>query len=464
MYLLSLLKDYVIPFVIALSGLVFFHELGHYLVARAFNVKILTFSLGFGKKIWGRRFGPDQTEWQIGWIPLGGFVRMVDEAEGNVAPEDLPRAFSQQTVWKRFAIVAAGPVVNLLLAVVLYWGIFVGGMEELRARIAQPAPDSIAAQAGFQQGDVIVAVGDEVVRSWGELHWVMVKRAVDGAPVKLRVKTDEGQLVDRVLLLDSVKLDNADADPMHQLGMAPWTPKTTPVFRDVVPNKPAALAGFRSGDKVLAVGEHVVDDVNTLMATIAASADQPLRFRVKRAEGSEETLTVVPVSETNEKGKTVGRIGVQISGEISEADRQQWHDAMFETVRYGPVEAISKAAMKTWESSVLTLRLMGRMILGKMSWKSVSGPISIANYAGKAAQLGFQHFMNLVAALSVGLGILNLLPIPVLDGGRLLYYLYEIVRGEPLSERVADYGQRVGLALILMLMVVAFFNDISRLL
>ncbi len=459
----SVLTTYILPFVFALSVLVFFHELGHYAVARFFNVKVITFSIGFGKKLWSRRFGPDQTEWALSLIPLGGFVRMVDEAEGDVSPEDLPRAFSRQSVYKRFAIVAAGPLVNLVLACFIFWGVFVGGIDEPRARLGQPPAQTQAAYAGLESGDEITAVNEEPVRSWSELHWLVVKHTVDGGSIQLSLKTEDGRRLERELSLEGVSLEGENADPLRQLGLTLWRPFAPPVFADVVEGKAAAAAGILKNDRVLSVDEKPISSMTELMNVIKASPGNSLMMRVLGEDGGERQVNVTPAAEKDDRGQLVGRIGVSISDGMTDALRQEWHETMMQRVSYGPIESIGKAVLKTWESSILTLRLMGRMVIGEMSWKSVSGPISIANYAGKAAQMGLEHLINLMAALSVGLGVLNLLPIPVLDGGRLMYYLYEIVRGKPLPERFSDYGQRIGLAMILALMAIAFFNDISRL-
>ena len=458
-----LLLDYIVPFLLAVGVLVFFHELGHYLVARAFNVKILTFKIGIGKTLFSRRFGRDQTEWAVGVLPLGGFVRMVDEREGTVAPQDLPRAFTQQNVYRRFAIVAAGPLANFLLAVMFYWGIFVGGMDEFRARIAAPPAQTLASQAGFEAGDLITGVDDETVRSWDDLNWILVKKIVKGQPVHLAIETQEGRQRERVLDVSSLRLDERDSSPLRQAGLILWRPKMSPVLSEISENRPAHQAGLRAGDRVLSIDGVPVDSVEGMIQTISRSAGRSLNVQVEGAEGGRRTLGVTPVAESDGNGQTVGRIGIKVSTEVSEEQREQWREYMYVHVNYGPVESLTRALKKTWDSAVLTLRMMGRMVLGQISWKSVSGPITIADYAGKAAKLGVAHYVNLMAAISIGLGVLNLLPVPVLDGGHLLYYLFEIVRGKPLPEQLIEYGQKIGVGLILALMMLAIFNDFSRL-
>ncbi len=449
------LLNYLIPFALALGLLILVHEMGHYLVARWCGVKVLRFSIGFGKSLYVRRAGRDGTEWAIAAFPLGGYVKMLDEREAPVAPAELHRSFNRQSVYRRFAIVAAGPLANFLLAIVLYWGLFVVGTDELRPRLALSDTPAIAAAAGVREGDLVVAVDAEPVRSWQDLRWVLLRHALDRREVLLQVRTLEEVETFRRLDLTGIAIDGEDQDLIARIGLKPWRPLIRPVLGRLTEDGAAARAGLRPGDEVVAIGGEPIAAWSELVLKVREAPGLPLRFGVRR-EGAEAEYLVTPDA-ASENGERIGRIGVAV------AEPAPGGLSMFASVRYGPFEAAAKAVRQTWETSVLSLQMIGRMITGEVSWKNLSGPVTIADYAGQSAQLGLSHYLKFVALISISLGVLNLLPIPVLDGGHLLYYTVEIIKGGPIPERVMEIGQQIGLVLLVMLMAFAFYNDINRL-
>lgn len=449
------LLNYLIPFVLALGLLILVHELGHYLVARWCGVKVLRFSLGFGKPLLVRKAGRDQTEWALAAFPLGGYVKMLDEREAPVAPAELHRAFNRQSVYRRFAIVAAGPIANFLLAIVLYWGLFVVGSDELRPRLALSDTPAIAQAAGVRDGDLVLAVDGEVVRSWQDLRWVLLRNALDEREVVLQVRTLEEVEAFRRLDLAGLPIEDASQDLIVRIGLKPWRPEIPAVIGRVADDSAAARAGLRTGDEVLSIEGVGVAGWSDLVARVRDAAGRSLRFELLRA-GERLSVDVTPDA-VSDQGERFGRIGVGV------AEPVQGTLSMFAEVRYGVGEGLVKAVRQTWETSVLSLQMIGRMLTGEVSWKNISGPVTIADYAGQTAQLGLSHYLKFVALISISLGVLNLLPIPVLDGGHLLYYTVEIIKGGPIPERIMEIGQQIGLTLLIMLMAFAFYNDINRL-
>ena len=447
--------EYLIPFVLALGLLILVHELGHYLVARSCGVKVLRFSIGFGRPLLKWTSGADRTEWALAAFPLGGYVKMLDEREGEVAPSELHRAFNRKPVSRRFAIVAAGPLANFLLAIVLYWGLFVGGAEELKPRLALIEGASIAAQAGIRDGDLVTAVGEDAVRSWPELRWALLRHALDARRVTLQVQTDEGTAAMRTLDLSGISIDDGESDLIERMGFRPWRPHIPAVVGRIVDDGAAAQAGLQVGDRVVSLGGEPVDSWIDLVERVRVAPGQPLEAVVVRGDRLVET-TLTPQT-TEENGEQVGKVGIAV------AEPLEGRDEMFAVVRYGPAEGLWKAVAQTWETSVLSLKMIGRMIIGEVSWKNLSGPVTIADYAGQSAKLGLSHYLKFIALISISLGVLNLLPIPVLDGGHLLYYVIEIIKGGPVPERVMEIGQQIGLIALAMLMAFAFYNDITRL-
>lgn len=448
--------EYLIPFVIALGGLIFFHELGHYAVARWCGVKVVRFSVGFGRPLLRWTVGRDRTEWVLAAFPLGGYVKMVDEREGEVPEEDRPRAFNRQSVWRRIAIVAAGPLANFLLAILVYWGLFSAGTETLRPRIAlTEASQSIAREAGLNDGDTVVAISGSEVKSWEDLRWLLLREVLDGNRAELVVRSDERGETRRTLDFDGVSIDDPQSDLIQRIGIQPWRPHISPVVGRILADGAADRAGLAEGDRLIEIDGEPIDSWEELVAAVRDRADESLPIIVER-DGARFERILIPEG-TDVDGVRTGRIGIGV------ADTAGLREQMFTTVRYGPVESFTRALNKTWQTSVLTLKMIGRMVTGDVSWKNLSGPVTIADYAGQTARLGLAHYLAFVALISISLGVLNLLPIPVLDGGHLLYYMIEILKGSPVSERAMQAGQQVGLVLLAMLMAFAFYNDITRL-
>ena len=441
-------------FLVTLGVLVVIHELGHFWVARLCGVKVLRFSVGFGRIVWSRAFGPDGTEWALSAIPLGGYVKMADEREGDVAPRDVPRAFNRQNVWKRIAIVAAGPVANLLLAVLMFAGTFMAGIPGTQALLAAPPAGSPAAQAGLAAGDLVAAVDDDDVASLQDLRWRLV-RAQGRDAVTLAVERPEsrGARTTRTLSLTTLKPADWEGNAMASLGLK--SDLGSPLVDQVMPGKPADRAGMKAGDRIVAIdGEPVRSPSDVAMLTNAKPGGE-LRFRVAR-DGAEFDAPLVAEA-IEQGGRTVGIAGIRLRVDPETAAKRAV------TVRYGPIDALAQGARKTWELSAFTLRMLGRVFTGDASLKNISGPLTMADFAGQSAQQGALVFVGYLALISISLGVLNLLPVPLLDGGHLLYYFAELIKGSPVSDRAFEVGQRIGMAVLAMLMALALFNDVSRL-
>ncbi|PKO84064.1 MAG: RIP metalloprotease RseP [Betaproteobacteria bacterium HGW-Betaproteobacteria-11] len=451
----AMLIGYLGAFILALGILVVVHEMGHYLMARACGVKVLRFAFGFGRTLCSWRIGKDQTEWAIAAFPLGGYVKMADEREGTVAAEDLPRAFNRQPLGRRALIVVAGPAANLLLAVVLYWLLFMAGMNELKPRLGAPPAGSPAAVAGVPVGALVRAVNDKPILSWQDLRWEVMRQAMDAVPLRVDVLTEEGTAASFAIDNLGIPLAAIEKDPLGPLGLVLYRPPMPAVIGQVMPGSAAAEAGLRSGDRVLAVDGRPIREWAELSALIRTAGERSLLFDIERT-GQRMQLSARPrIGE--EGGVRVARLGVMVHTDGSEAA------GMMTVVRYGPLEAAWRALAKTWDTAIISLRMMGRMVSGDLSWKNLSGPVTIADYAGQSAQLGLATYLSFLALISISLGVLNLLPVPILDGGHLLYYLAEFIKGGPLSERVLEIGQQIGLALLALLMAFAFYNDLTRL-
>jgi regulator of sigma E protease len=450
------LLHYLLAFLVVIGVLVVVHEYGHYQVARWCGVKILRFSVGFGPVLWERKLGQDQTEWAVALLPLGGFVRMLDEREAPVAPDELHRAFNRQSVFKRSLVVAAGPVANLLLAVFLYWGLFWQGGEELRPVLAAPPASSVAAQAGIRDGDLVLSLDQDTSASWSDFRWLLLQKSAETDLVQLKVLQADGQHVTRTLSLASVQAQGWEGDALEQLGVRLYRPKLAARIGSVLADSPASRAGLQTDDVVEAVDGLPVADWIQLVQTIQCSASKPLRLTIRRYQQS-LTLSVTPEA-GRQGGREVGKIGIGVAA--SEIDKL---NALKAFVSYDPLVAASKAVREVWDKTEFSFVMLGKMLLGEVSWRNLSGPVSIADYAGQSAQLGLSYYLKFMALVSVSLGVLNLLPIPVLDGGHLLYYTIEAIRGRPLPEHVLLWLQKAGLALLLSLMTFAFINDLSRL-
>jgi regulator of sigma E protease len=442
-------------FVLALGVLITVHELGHYLAARLCNVKILRFSVGFGKPLWLGRYGRDQTEWALAAFPLGGYVKMLDEHEGEVAEHDLPRAFNRQSLGKRSFIVVAGPLANLLLAVVLYWFLFLSGVEEPRPIIGAPPAGTLAAEAKVGAGVTARSVSGTPVATWTELRWEILRHVLDRDAVVLETIDPTGNI--EFHRIDLARLDSAvlDGDVMQALGLRLHRPDLPGVIGRVQADSPAARAGVLAGDKVVAIDDRPVANWHDVATAIRAAGARELLLEVGR--GTEILQIPVMPELVDEGGKPVARIGIAVR------DDPDWRRDIMTTVSYGPGESLQKALAQTWDTSILSLRMIGRMIVGELSVRNISGPVTIADYAGQSARMGGDHYLRFLALISISLGVLNLLPIPVLDGGHLMYHLAELIKGGPLSERAMEIGQQIGLTLLALLMGLALYNDILRL-
>jgi len=433
-------------FVVALGTLIVVHEFGHYLIARLSGVKVLRFSVGFGRPLFTRKLGRDQTEWVVAAFPLGGYVKMLDEREGEVPPAELDRAFNRQSVHKRFAIVLAGPVANFLLAIFVYWLLFMHGVPGSRPVVDAPAPGTPAAAAAFQSGDTIAAIGDKPVRTWEEVRLALLKSAVARRAVDVEVRTDNGTFGLRKLDLSGMRPDQVNSDFLDAVGLAPVKGGVRPVIETVLQGSVAERAGLHPGDRIVAVNGAAVNSWEQLVKAVRANPGVPTQLTVRKSTGEQTVLTLTPEAAT-ENGQSIGKIGV----------------GPFINVQYGVGSALWHAVKKTWDMSAFTLEMLGRMIIGEVSLKNLSGPITIADYAGQSAQMGWMAYVTFIAVISISLGVLNLLPVPVLDGGHLMYYIAEIIRGRPVSERALEIGQRIGMIVLFSLMAFAIYNDIYRL-
>jgi regulator of sigma E protease len=438
-------------FLVAISILVVVHEFGHYLAARLAGVKVLRFSVGFGRPLFSRRFGRDQTEWSVAVLPLGGYVKMLDEREGEVPAAEAHRSFSRATVWRRIGIVIAGPVANFLLAILFYWALLWHGLPALKPMIGEPPAGTPAAQAGLVAGDEIRRVNGVDTPSFQDLRLNLLRGGV--AADALTLELADGRSVQ----LDASKIETEDLerDVLRPLGIVRYDPEIEPIIGQVLPGSAAARAGFQPGDRLIAANGQAVANWQEWVQRVRQHPAQSLRIEYER-QGQRGELTVIPDA-VDEAGERIGRIGA--GPRIDEAVLA----TLMTEVRYGPFEALLQGAEKTLDMSLFTLEMMGRMVLGQVSWKNLSGPLTIADYAGQSASLGWVSFVGFLALVSVSLGVLNLLPIPLLDGGHLMYYVAEALTGRPVSERTMEIGSRIGMALLLLLMSFALFNDLRRL-
>lgn len=446
-------------FVVALGVLIAVHEWGHYRVALACGVKVLRFSIGFGPTLWSHTSARTGIEYVLGALPLGGYVRMLDEREAEVAANERHRAFNVQPLARRAMIVAAGPLANLLLAVGLYAGVNWIGLEQARAVLSTPAPTTLAAMAGLRGGEQVIAAGYdaqtmEPVQSFEEIRWWLTRATLARQDVWLAVAGERGFSASTFRLTTSA-LPGTDVGPVTMAQIGITAPRSQPLLGELVAGDAAEVAGLRPGDRVLQVNGSVVPDAMMLRATIRASGqsgrEQPQVWLIERG-GEQLSLSVTPRA-VQEQGGTIGRVGAAIGGPVERV-----------TVRYGVWDGLRRAVLQVWDIGLLSLRMMVRMVVGEASLQNLSGPLSIADYAGKSASAGVVHYVLFLALISVSLGVLNLLPIPVLDGGHLMYYLWEWLIGAPPSERWMDGLQRAGVAVLMGMMAIAMWNDISRLL
>jgi regulator of sigma E protease len=449
----------VLAFVFTLGVLIVVHEYGHYRIAVACGVRVLRFSIGFGRVLWRRQAKSDGTEFVICALPLGGYVRMLDEREGPVAPADLDRAFNRKTLWQRAAIVVAGPAANLLLAILLYSAAHWIGVDEPKAVLGPPAAASVAERAGLHSGDWVRSVSSDGnewrdVRSLTDLRWQVTQSLLHGESLELMVSDRDGHGQRRATLdLASLAASEVDAKLMQRIGLG--GAYSEPVLGEVKAGGAGAAAGLKTGDRILAIDGRAIVDAAEARDAIRASGKtgvaMPMQWRIGR--GAARLDLVVTPAIVVEAGNRIGRLEV-VPGQQPE----------MVSVRYGVVEGFSAAVTQTWQMSAITVKMLGKMIIGQASLKNLSGPVTIADYAGQSVRLGLAYYLGFLAVVSVSLGVLNLLPLPVLDGGHLMYYLFEAVTGRQVSELWLERLQRGGVAIMLMMMSLALYNDMARLL
>ncbi|MGY2281688.1 sigma E protease regulator RseP [Pseudomonas gingeri] len=444
----------IVGTLVALGVLVTFHEFGHFWVARRCGVKVLRFSVGFGTPLlrWHDRRG---TEFVLAAIPLGGYVKMLDEREAPVAPDELDQAFNRKTVRQRIAIVAAGPIANFLLAMAFFWVLAMLGSQQVRPIIGAVESGSIAAKAGLSVGQEIVAIDGEPTTGWSAVNLQLVRRLGESGTLRLQVR-EQGSTSDspRELILDRWLQGADEPDPIKSLGIRPWRPALPPLLAELDPKGPAQAAGLKTGDRLLSLNGDAVDDWQQVVDWVRVRPDTKIVLHVER-DGAQIDVPLTLASRGEGKSAT-GYLGAGVKA-------VDWPPEMVREVSFGPLAAIGEGARRTWTMSVLTLDSLKKMLFGELSVKNLSGPITIAKVAGASAQSGVADFLNFLAYLSISLGVLNLLPIPVLDGGHLLFYLIEWARGRPLSERVQGWGIQIGISLVVGVMLLALVNDLGRL-
>ncbi|AXQ28980.1 RIP metalloprotease RseP [Solimonas sp. K1W22B-7] len=444
-------------FIVAMGVLVAFHEFGHYWVARRCGVKVLRFSIGFGRQIWTRR-AADGVEWTLSAIPLGGYVKMLDEREGPVPAAERHLAFNNATVGRRILIVAAGPTFNFLLAIAFYWLVLVMGVQSIKPMIAAPAEKSAAAAAGLREGEQILQVAGALTPTWIELRTELMDKAMAGGSMPLRVQAADGGMRDVHLDLRGVRVDPQFV--FTDLGLEVYEPPIPAIAASVEKGSAADAAGMRDGDQIVSLNGQPMANRREVIAWVSARPEQVVRIGILRGSQTLELQAIVGRVET--QGRVIGRLGVSLGvlpGSDIAGSRDLWQDLRAES-RRDPLEAMPAAVAQTWRMSALTLKLLWRIVIGEVSLKNISGPIQIAEVAGYSAQIGLVQFLAFLAAMSVSLGVINLLPVPVLDGGHLLFYGIEALKGSPLSARAQEFGLRLGFTFVVMLMGLAFYNDL----
>ena len=439
----------LIFFLIALAILIIIHEYGHFWVARRCGVKVLRFSVGFGKPIW-QKVGKDGTEYVLAPIPMGGYVKMLDEREMPVSEEQAQFAFNRQSLAKRVAIVSAGPIANLIFAILAYWMLFVVGVSGIKPIIDDVHPDSIAAQAGLNPNDEILQVDGKRTPTWNSVYKALIQKAEYGERTEILVLTS-GIEQQYALVIPQVSIDQAGSI-LDKIGIEPLRPAIKPVLGEIVPDSPAQKAGLKVGDVLLSSQQQTIDNWSKWVELIQASAGKELNIEIQR---NEQRLTLTLTPQAGDDGK--GRIGAVVDASQSTIPQELQAE-----LSYGPVEASWQAVIQTWDFSTSTLKSLWGMITGKVSTDNLGGPISIAQIAGSSAEQGVTSFISFLAMISITLGILNLLPIPMLDGGHLAMFAVEAVRGKPISEITQMQIQKVGFLILIMVMFIAFFNDLTR--
>jgi regulator of sigma E protease len=450
----------IVAFVVAIGVLVTVHEFGHFWVARRLGFKVLRFSIGFGKPLAMRvSRDADRVEYVLAAIPLGGYVRLLDERDGPVAPEEAHRAFNRRPAYARIAVLLAGPAANFVFAVLAYWILFMQGIPGLKPVVGDVATESFAAQADLRAGDEITAVAGEATPTRQAAVLAVLERVVDAGEVPVEVK-DEGGAT-RLL---TIRVPDGERRNLTEpgrllggLGFSFWLPPQPAIVGEPTPGEPAAVAGMRAGDRIVAVEGVELSEREAFVRAVSERAGRPTRIAVMR--GAERLVFELVPRPVEENGRTVGRIGIS----LPPADAPDFPASMWTEERYGPVGALAPAVRETWDKSALTVRFLWRMVTGDVSTKNISGPINIAQYAGLTATEGFTYYLGFLALVSISLAVLNLLPVPVLDGGQVVFQLAEMAKGAPLSMRAQLLGQKVGIAMLVLLMGFAFYNDLSRL-
>jgi len=442
-------------FIVAVGILVAFHEFGHFWVARKVGVKVLRFSIGFGKVLWSKQKNNQSTEYVLSAIPLGGYVKMVDEREGPVTSEDLPFSFNRQPLWARTAIVAAGPVFNLILAVALFWSVLVIGESGIKPILGKVEQGTLAAAAGFVEGDEIISVNDKPTPTWTQTLTTLIGAALEGEQeINVAVKNHDDLQAVKVLKFSEQDAENPEV-LYQRLGFKAWAPQLKPTIGQVLPDSAAQSAGLKQGDLIVSADNVVIQDWQQWVDYVKTHPNMPINLLIER-DGVRLPLSITPKAVQVEQ-KTEGKIGasVQVPEDLIKSI----------TVEYAlsPLEALPVAFETTYDYALTTLKMMGKMLVGRASVENLSGPISIAQYAGQSANMGLVPFLKFMALVSVSLGVLNLLPVPVLDGGHLLFFAIEGIKGSPVSEKIQLFFQKIGIALLVSLMVLAMFLDVQRL-
>nr|VFJ68325.1 MAG: regulator of sigma E protease [Candidatus Kentron sp. FW] len=452
----------ILGFIVTIGILVTVHEFGHFWVAQRLGVKVLRFSIGFGEPLWTRRFGPDDTECTIAAIPLGGYVKMLDEREGKVAKDELPRAFNRQPLSVRLAIVLAGPLCNILFAILVYWAMFMTGVSGIKPVVMDVFPGSIAAQANLLPNDTILSVSDQDTISWEAVVQAIAADTLTGDAIPLVAQRESSSNVSLTLDLSSISLDDLTENGFfHTIGISPPSPYRTTAIGRVEPQGAAKRAGLKKGDRIIGAEGEIFTDWNAWRKFVRRHPGQNIQVRIER-DSLPMTITIRPDPVKTETG-TIGFIGA-VADRPTEQSLKDYRREFYVTERYPPFAAFGHALSKTGSSSLLTVKMLWKILTFQVSVKNLSGPISIAQYAGTAVQTGLSRFLQFLGILSVSIGILNLLPIPILDGGHIMYYCIEFAKKQPLSEKAQSIGQRVGITILIGLMGLALFNDLARLL
>jgi regulator of sigma E protease len=442
-------------FIVALGILVAVHEFGHFWVARKMGVKVLTFSIGFGKSIWSRT-AADGTTYQVGAIPLGGYVKMLDENEGDVAEQDLDKAFNRKPLWRKTLVVLAGPGFNFIFAIFAYAVVFAAGIEGLEPVVGRVLENSVAEQSGFKPGDRLLTLDGKELHTWQDQRLHLFSKALGRRTVSYEVETVDGAQRVRDMDLSQVPMSRIDANLVAGgIGLVVELPEIPPIIDQVIDGGPAAQAGIQSGDRITMINDAPVSEWQDVVKLVSAKPGEPVTIVVER-NGRQEVQVMTPDA-IEVSGKTIGRVGISVQPVDFPEDK-------LVQVDYSLTESVARGVETTWMMSVLTLRMLYKMATLQVSSKNISGPLTIAQYAGKSAQVGLDSFILFLAIVSVSLGVLNLLPIPILDGGHLLYYAIEALKGSPVSEKVMIWGQQVGILLLFLLMSLAIYNDMGRLL